>query len=211
MHRLRIAALLTAGVTFALAGGVMAAGNQAKPQGKPQAKPEKPPEKPAEKQAPAAEKPPAEKLTVHGGTSKIEKEHAFEVVFTKTGIKLYPYDMKGEPLGTDGLAGNASFTMKKTGDKPQDVAFKAVPSKDGSRAYLAADIADITVINGVKINVKGLKGDKEKEVTFDLPFTTLSPEVHYVCPKCQGQMADPGECPKDKVKLEKKTAPAPHS
>jgi hypothetical protein len=209
MHRLRIAALLTAGMTFVLAGALMAGGTP-KQGNKPPAKPPEKQDKPAEKPAPAQTPPSQDKINVHGGTTKILTEHAFEVVFTKAGIHVYSYDMKGEPVGTDGLTGNATFTPKKAGDKPIDVAFKAVPSKDGSRAYLLAE-TDPTVTSNVKITIKGLKGDKEKTATFDLPFSALSPEVHYVCPKCQGQMADPGECPKDKVKLDKKVGTAPKS
>jgi len=210
MHRLRNAALLTAGVAFILASGALAGGGQKSAPKPQQSKPPDNSSKPDNKPAPATP-PPQDKINVHGGTTKVEAEHAFEVVFMKTGIHVYAYDMKGEPLSSDGLSGTATFTPKKPGDKPVDTPFKAVPGKDGARAYLAADAADMTAVSTVKIAIKGLKGDKEKSVSFDMPFSSLSPEVHYVCPKCQASMADPGECPKDKVKLDKKTGAAAKS
>ncbi|MFO0980409.1 MAG: hypothetical protein U1E76_01475 [Planctomycetota bacterium] len=152
-----------------------------------------------------------DKLTVHGGATHVASQHAFEVVFLKNGIHVYAYDMKGEPLSVDGLNGTATLTPKKAGEKGHDVTFKANPGKDQTRGFLAAD-TDLAAIakdpHTVKIAIKGLPGDKEKDVTFEVPFTGLSPEVHYACPKCSGQQADPGECGKCHVKLEKKVGAA---
>lgn len=209
MHRrLKTAALLVTSLAFVLGGGVMAA-VQGKPKPKSGNTSGSSANKPDNSKPQTTAKPPVEKITVHGGVPHNENEHAFEVVFLKTGIHVYAYDMKGEPVSADALSGSATVMLKKAGEKPQEVTLKPTAAKTaGGRGFLAGD-TDVTGAASVKISIKGLKGEKEKEVAFDLPFSGLSPEVKYVCPKCSGEQADPGECSKDKVKLEKKSTPAP--
>ena len=197
MHTRKILALAVASTAF-----ILGTASAQTPQ-----TPEK--TKPQETAKPAAtEKAPADKINVHGGNPHQTAAHAFEVVFVKNGIIIYPYDIKGEPLAVDGLNSSITLTPKKAGEKPNTITAKATPGKDKTvRGFLIADTDLAAAAKDsmmVKITISGLKNDKEKEATFEIPFTGLSPDVKYVCTKCKMEGKDPGECTACKVVLEKK-------
>ena len=44
-----------------------------------------------------------------GGTLERTRHYHFEVVFTATGVKVYPYGMDGKPLDASGMSGTVTF------------------------------------------------------------------------------------------------------
>ena len=206
LNELLLAATAVVGATLASAEALTL------PQDAPPAKQDASKQDPAK---PAAAKDtagiPADKINVHGGRAWVGKETAFEIVFVKEGVRLYPYDKKGAPMSTAGLEAKGNIDIKTGEAASKPLAFKAVVPKPadkdkGVREFLFAEI-DLSKMpkdaGTFKFNVTGLKSDTEKEVAFELPFTGLSPTVLYVCPKCKGESSDPGQCAPCNAPLEK--------
>jgi hypothetical protein len=92
LNELLLAATAVVGATLASAEALTL------PQDAPPAKQDASKQDPAK---PAAAKDtagiPADKINVHGGRAWVGKETAFEIVFVKEGVRLYPYDKKARP------------------------------------------------------------------------------------------------------------------
>ena len=148
---------------------------------------------------------------MHGGRTWVGKDSAFEIVFLKDSVRLYPYDRKGAPVSTAGLEAKGNLDIKAGENASKPLTFKSMVPKPtdkdkGTREFLIAEI-DLSKMPKdaatFRFMVTGLKSETEKEASFETPFTGLSPDVRYVCPKCKGESLDPGECTPCKAPLEK--------
>src|SRR5262249_13317504 len=89
--------------------------------------------KPAAVKDGAADKISTDKINVHGGRTWVGKDCAFEIVFLKDGVRLYPYDRKGTPLSTSGLEAKGAVDIKAGEDASRPLAFKAVVPKPADK------------------------------------------------------------------------------
>lgn len=163
--------------------------------------------------------PPAEKLTVHGGLAFVAQDRAFEVVYQRTGISVYVYDLRGEPLPVFDLKGSVTIRPKASADEavpaPFTLAFTEVAEKEAApkqpasprvtRPHLAAE-TDLAQMKKDAFTAQleiGSMAREGKPTVFELPFPGLAPEVRYACPQCKAEMVDPGDCAACKVKLQR--------
>jgi hypothetical protein len=66
----------------------------------------------------------AQDLRRHGGDLTVTSRHIFEVALVYSGVRVYPYDARGKPLSSKGLAGKATLT--KAGGAPVEQALTVV-------------------------------------------------------------------------------------
>jgi hypothetical protein len=108
-------------------------------------------------------------------TSATTKRHRFEVVFSKTGLKLYPYGPDRKALDASRLSGSATFyhpsSPRPWFDRPLRVAAATSPGLPPTSLDLNIDLSRVPT-TGVKVmfQVAGLPDPAEPNATFTVPF-----------------------------------------
>lgn len=110
----------------------------------------------------------------HGGVVSATTKHHFEVVFTKTGLTLYPFTEEHKPIAVDKLTAKVSFLVP--GIKPTDAyALRPVPTTPGQPVQslgLAIDLSKATPKETkVTFQISGLSSPAEPVATLTLPLT----------------------------------------
>ena len=110
----------------------------------------------------------------HGVAVEKTKTYQFEVICSKSGLKVYPATAKGAPLDTSRLSGTATFyhprTAKPWFDRPLRPA-AASPGQAPTALGVGIDLSKVPAKGAkVAIEVTGLPDPAEPTASFTVPF-----------------------------------------
>jgi hypothetical protein len=111
----------------------------------------------------------------HGGVEAKTKRHHFEVVFSKTGVKLYAHGPDQEAVDLSRAAARATFYHPSTPEKSWfERELRPTPASPGQAPAsldLALDLGNVPA-SGVKVafQVSGLPDPEEPTAQFTVPF-----------------------------------------
>lgn len=115
---------------------------------------------------------------LHGGKVAMTKEHHFEAVFAKDGLKVYPRNHEDQPIDASRLTGTATFYHTNS-PKPwfeRKLAPTAASPGGGPTSIGSAIGLSKVPATGVKVEfkVEGLPGPVETTASFTVPFAVAS-------------------------------------
>jgi hypothetical protein len=109
----------------------------------------------------------------HGGAVELTRHHRFEVVFARTGLKVYGSSLDGKPLDASRLSGKATFYHPSTPTPWFDRTLAQAASPGQAAAVLERTI-DLSKVpaQGVKVafEITGLPDPDEPAASFTVPF-----------------------------------------
>jgi hypothetical protein len=116
----------------------------------------------------------------HGGVLAESGPYHFEVVFSKTGLKLYPLTPSQKPLDTSRLTGKATFFHPSAPDKTWfEMPLRVVLPPSGkapSALNLDVDLSTVPATGAkVEFEVEGLSDTTAPRVRFTVPFALKVP------------------------------------
>ena len=136
--------------------------------------------RPARAQEPPkpAEEAPQTSLTPRGGSLAKTVRHQFEVLFYKTGVRIFPHDVAGKPVAVSTLTGTATFVLPGA-PNPFVYPFQAAAPGTGpapSSLALGLDLSKVPA-TGTKVTfqINGLADPAEPSATFTVPFVLPGP------------------------------------
>jgi hypothetical protein len=122
-------------------------------------------------------RPPAEapqtSLTPRGGVLARTEHYQFEVIFYKTGVRIFPRDAAEKPVAVASLAGTATFALPGA-PKPFVYPLQGAPAEKAPAASsvdLALDLSKVPA-SGTKVTfqINGLPDPAEPSASFTVPF-----------------------------------------
>lgn len=107
----------------------------------------------------------------YGGVPAETKRHHFEVVFSKTGVKVYPHAPEQSPVDASRLTGTATF-YHPTSPQPWFTRPLRVGPGQPATLELAVDLSKVPATGAkVTFQVSGLADPAEPTAQFTVPFT----------------------------------------
>lgn len=115
---------------------------------------------------------------LHGGKVAMTKEHHFEVVFAKDGLRVFPRSHEDQPVDASRLAGTATFyhpSSPKPWFERKLAPTAASPGRAPSSIGTAIDLSKVPATGAkVEFKVEGLPEPAETTASFTVPFAVAS-------------------------------------
>lgn len=100
----------------------------------------------------------------HGGAVLAAGDHSFEVIFTDSGLHVFPMDAAGKPLAPRGLAGKV--VLRARSGRPETIPFEAVKDAEGRVQHLMARRDFSGIRDGSRKAIFQLEGLGAPETSF---------------------------------------------